>query len=71
MVALGAGVTNRQSGQPGHIRTTIDQTALLNDVCLLERKENGSFSRCAYLENLRQEHTLAGAGGAICLPRSS
>lgn len=43
MVALGAGVTNRQSGQPGHIRTTIDQTALLNDVCLLEKGRKRLF----------------------------
>lgn len=44
MVALGAGVTNRQSGQPGHIRTTIDQTALLNDVCLLEKGKKTALS---------------------------
>lgn len=44
MVALGAGVTNRQSGQPGHIRTTIDQTVLLNDVCLLEKGKKTALS---------------------------
>lgn len=44
MVALGAGITNRQSGQPGHIRTTIDQTALLNDVCLLEKGKKTALS---------------------------
>lgn len=44
VVALGAGVTNKQPGQPGHIRTTIDQTALLNNVCLLGEGEKTTLS---------------------------
>lgn len=32
VVALGAGVTNKQPEQPGNVRTTLDQTAWVNDV---------------------------------------
>lgn len=43
-VALGAGITNRRPELKGHIRTTIDQTAHVGDICIIEKGKESLLS---------------------------
>ena len=56
MVALGAGVTNKQPEQPGHIRTTIDQTALLHPVYFLDKRKKNLLSKGIRPWNMRKKN---------------
>lgn len=56
MVALGAGVTNKQPWQPGHIRTTIDQTALLHPVYFLDKGKKSLLPKGVQSWNVKKKN---------------
>lgn len=57
LVALGAGITNKNPEQPGNIRTTLDQTAWVNQVYLLEEGKQKVFTEGLHTWELSKEKT--------------